>query len=70
MDKHLQECGDSVQAMSGSRGAVRQGLHPEDDGVGEELQVAAAGAGAMPRVREGLGKGVTGDALQNPARHG
>ena len=34
------------------------------------VQGAAEGAGLMPRVREGVCKGVTGDALTNPSRHG
>ena len=37
--------------------------------VAEAAAVAAA-AGLMPRVWEGVGKGVTGDAPTNPERRG
>ena len=56
--------------MTGSRGASRRGLHPEDDKGRAKLQGAAAGAGAMPGGQEGDGKGFTGDAPPNTARRG
>ena len=59
-----------MQALPGGRGEVRQGLQLEDDRRGEELQGAEAGSGAMPIVREVVGKDVTGDAPPNPARRG
>ena len=37
-----------------------------DDEIGEEFYGASAGAGLMHIVREGVDKGVTGDALPNP----
>ena len=55
-----------MQVIPVSRGVGRQGLHPEDDRGGEELQGAAAVAAAIPGVREGVGKGVTGDAPPKP----
>ena len=59
-----------MHTMLGSRGAVRRGLHLAD-GMGRvDLQGAAAGAGAMPGVLEGDGKGFTGDAPPKPARRG
>ena len=41
-----------------------------DDGGGTEFQGEAAVAGALPRVREGIGEGVTGGSPPNPARRG
>ena len=61
---------DGVQALPGGHGDAIQGLHPEDEGRGEELQGAAAGEGTMPIMQVGSVKGVTGDAPTNPARCG
>ena len=36
----------------------------------EDIQGAAAGAGPMTRIKEGYGKGFTGDALPNPSQGG
>ena len=69
-DKRPQDRGGGVRDMTGNRGAGRQVLHLEDDMGGEELQGAAAAAAAMSGVREGIDKGVTGDAPPNPARRG
>ena len=52
--------------MPGSRGAGMLVLHQEDYRVRAELQGAAEAAGSVPRVREGYGKGITGDAPPNP----
>ena len=54
-----------MQAMMGSRGTGRQGLHMVDDSRGTDLQGETAGTGALPRVWEGLGEGVNGDAPPN-----
>ena len=62
--------GGGVQTMSGIRGAGRRVLHPVDDRGRADFQGAAAGAGAMPGVLEGDGKGFTGDAPPKPARRG
>ena len=59
-----------MQTMLGSRGAGIRGLPLADYRGRAELQGAEAGAGAMNRVREGDGKGVTGDAPPNPVRIG
>ena len=59
-----------MQTMLGSRGAGIRGLPPADDRGRAELQGAEAGAGAMAGVREGDGKGVTGDTPPNPVRIG
>ena len=59
-----------MQAMTGSRGAGRRGLNPEDDRGGEELQGVVSGAGDMLGVQEGVDKGVNSDAPPNPARCG
>ena len=56
--------------MLGGQGTVRQSLYPEDDRDMGETQGATSGAGELPRVREGLGKRVTGCAPSNPARSG
>ena len=48
----------------------RQVLHMADDRVGDEFQGDKAGTGALPGVREGIGKGVTGGAPPNPSRRG
>ena len=69
-DERTQDRGDSVQALPGGRGAGTQGIHPEDDGRGEELQGAAVVADTMPGMQEGSDKGVTGDAPQKPAQSG
>ena len=45
-----------MQAMPGSQDAGIRVLQPEDDRGGEELQVAAEGAGVMPGVQEGVDK--------------
>ena len=49
--KHLQNCGDGVQAMTGIQRADRRGIHTEDDRVRTEFQVEAERTGAMLRVR-------------------
>ena len=59
-----------MQAMPGIRGTGSQGLHTADERVKAELQGETEVAGAMPRVREGDGGGVTGGAPPNPARRG
>ena len=56
-----------MQTMPGNRGAGRRGLHLADDRGRAELQGASAVAGAIPRVQEVDGKGVTGDTTPNPA---
>ena len=53
--------------MTGIWVAGRRDLNMEYYKGGVELQVLGAGAGAMPIVREVVGKGVTGDASPNPA---
>ena len=69
-DERLEDRGDGMPDLPGGQGAGRQGLHPEDDGRREDLQGAADGAGPMPVIREGSGKGVTSDALPEPERRG
>ena len=59
-----------MQAIPGIRGAGRRGLHTADDRGGKEFQGETAGTGALPGMREGIGKGVTGGAPPNPARRG
>ena len=66
-DKCPKYRGDGMLAFPGGRGAGRQGLHLEDDGIMDELQGAAVGAGPIPVMREGAVKGVTGDAPPNPS---
>ena len=61
---------DGVQAMTGSRGAGRRGLHILDDMGGKEFQVETSGTGDLPGVREETGKGITDGAPQNPTRRG
>ena len=56
--------------MPGIWDADRRGIHTADDGGGAELQVETAGMGAMPRMREGIGKGVTTGAPPKPLRRG
>ena len=67
-DKHQKNCGDGLPTMPGGRCKGRQILHTEDDGIGAELKVEVAGAGALSGVQGGLGKGVTGYAPPNPER--
>ena len=79
-DKHPQDLGYDVQAFPGGRGTGIQSLYPEYDCIGEGFEGAAAAeaatagaaaeAGLMPRVQEGFGKEVTGDAPPNAARRG
>ena len=69
-DRHPQDRGDVVQAMPVIQGLGRQGLHAADDGGGAEFQGETAVTVAMSVVREVIGKGVTGGAPPNPARHG
>ena len=54
--------------MLGGHGTIRQSLYQDGDGGEEELQVATAGAGLLPREREGLGKRVTDFTLPIPER--
>ena len=70
MGKLPQDRGDDVQTMLVRRGTGRQCLHTADDGRGTELQVEVAGSGALPRVQEGICKGVTGGAPSKHARCG
>ena len=59
-----------MSTMLSGRAAGRRSLHTVNDRGGAELQVEAAGAGALSGVREGLGKGVTVCTLPNPSRRG
>ena len=54
--------------MPGSQGMSRQGLHTTDDRGSKYFQGEEAGTGAMPGVREGSGKCVTGGAPPKSAR--
>ena len=56
--------------MPGIWDLVRRGPHTAYYGGGVDFQGEAAGAGALPVVREGIGKRVTGSALPNPVRRG
>ena len=69
-DKHSKNRGDGVPAMPGGQGAVRRGLHTENDRGGTELQGEAVVEGDISILREGICKGVTGGAPPNPARRG
>ena len=50
--KHLQDRGDGVKSMPGSRGAGIQGLHTADDRGRTEFQGEIVGTGALPGVQE------------------
>ena len=54
----------------GGQGAGIQGLYLKDDKIREEFKGGELGAGTMPGMQKGFGKGVTGDAPPNPARRG
>ena len=69
-NERLQDHGGDVQAFPGVRGEDRQGLHPEDDRIWEELQAAASRSVTMLGMRKVAGKGVTCDAPPNPERRG
>ena len=62
--------GGGILALPGGWGEFIQGLQSEDYGRGEDIQGVAVVAGTMPGMREGSGKGVTGDAPPNPLRRG
>ena len=57
-----------MQAMTGSQGAGRRGLHTMDDRGGTDFQGEKSGTGVLNVVREGIGEGVPGGAPQNSAR--
>ena len=46
-----------MPALTGSRGAGRRGLHPEDDGRREDIQGAGSGAGPIPECGKELARG-------------